>query len=261
MEEAISIGPDNLINLLPIIQGFIEDKKKGQKIDVEQTVRDAAGALGIDDIEGFVQDRMQDALSEVLSEEDSKKLAEIMVTLGASAAKLIGNYCQGGIYPAALKDGLDDLLVANNSAIVDVAKSSYGLELTPEVDAVLAQYSLAGIAICCFTITYKIYAKAADDARIAHEHRIVIERRCEESVAECDRYHHEMERLVDKYLGKHLDAFEAGAEAMDSSLLADDADGYIAANANLQRLLGREQQFHNQEEFEDLMASDDVFKL
>ena len=70
-----------------------------------------------------------------------------------------------------------------------------------------------------------------------------------------------MERLVDKYLGKHLDAFEAGAEAMDSSLLADDADGYIAANANLQRLLGREQQFHNQEEFEDLMASDDVFKL
>lgn len=261
MEDAISIGPNELINLLPILLEFIEEKGAKETIDPEETVRKIAKAFGISNLAEFASGKIAAALSEQIGEENAKKLASIIVSIGIAVAKNVSDYVKGSLSPIDLVSNLDGLYADKTGMLVDVVKSSYKIELSPEMEELLKRYSLDALAIYCFIAAYKIYEKASDDAQIAHENRLVIERRCKESIAGYERYRFEMETLVDKYLGTRIGFFESGIDAMDSAILADDTDGYIAANASLQESLGRHQQFHTQKEFDDLMRSDDVFKL
>ena len=48
---------------------------------------------------------------------------------------------------------------------------------------------------------------------------------------------------------------------MNQALLENDLNGYIRGNAEIQKLLGYDVQFTNQEEFDDLMDSDLSLKL
>jgi hypothetical protein len=70
-----------------------------------------------------------------------------------------------------------------------------------------------------------------------------------------------MERMVFKYLTEHLEIFETGFAAMNQAIMDGDVDGYIKGNAEIQRILGFDTQFTNQQEFDDLMVSDIAFKL
>ena len=82
-----------------------------------------------------------------------------------------------------------------------------------------------------------------------------------ESVAMIRQYREEMERMVSMYLTEHLETFESGFAAMDQAIMDGDVDGYIKGNAEIQKILGYDTQFTNQQEFDDLMDSDIAFKL
>ena len=261
MEDTVPIDYDKLINLLPVILTFIKQKKNNETIDLEKTVTDVADVFGIDDIAAFAHDEITKALSTQMDKENADKLASMIVSIGAEVTPRVMEYVQKGSTSANLFRNLNKIYEDNSGALAETVKNAYGIELPPGMEDSLAQFSLDAVSVYCFIAAYKIYKKAADDANIAHEQRLIIEKRCQESVDAYERCHMEMETLVDRYLGKRLRFFESGIEAMDSSILADDTDGYIAANAKLQESLGRSQQFHTQEEFDDLMFSDDVFKL
>ena len=108
---------------------------------------------------------------------------------------------------------------------------------------------------------YKELRKAQKEYEEAHEDRILIEKACEESVAMIRKYREEMERVVSKYLTEHLETFESGFAAMDQAIMDGDVDGYIKGNVEIQKILGYDIQFTNQQEFDDLMDSDIAFKL
>ena len=90
---------------------------------------------------------------------------------------------------------------------------------------------------------YREYSKALNDLRLARESRMRVE----------------AEQRVSEYMNEHLDAFQSGFAAMDQAILANDPDGYIAGNVQIQQMLGAEIQFTNQEEFDALMDSDEDF--
>jgi len=48
---------------------------------------------------------------------------------------------------------------------------------------------------------------------------------------------------------------------MDQALISNDIDGYLTGNAEIQESLGYLPRFRTQQEFDDLMASDDNFVL
>ena len=108
---------------------------------------------------------------------------------------------------------------------------------------------------------YKELRKAQEQYEEAQEVRILIEKACAESVAMIRQYREEMERVVSKYLTEHLETFESGFAAMDQALMDGDVDGYIKGNVEIQKILGYDIQFTNQQEFDDLMDSDIAFKL
>ena len=70
-----------------------------------------------------------------------------------------------------------------------------------------------------------------------------------------------MEKKVSEYLNLHLDVITDGFAAMDKAIMENDADGYIAGNVEIQKMLGYKVQFTNQQEFDALMDSDEDFML
>lgn len=108
---------------------------------------------------------------------------------------------------------------------------------------------------------YKELRKALDDLSVAKERRKQIEEACRESVSMIHDYRKEMDRIVSQYLSVRLRTFESGFAAMDKALLEGDIDGYMRGNVEIQKILGYEIQFVNQNEFDELMGSESAFKL
>ena len=103
--------------------------------------------------------------------------------------------------------------------------------------------------------------KALEDASIAYEHRLLVEEESKKTIELICEYRAEMEEAVNRYLNRHYETFERAFETMNQALLENDSDGYIRGNVEIQKLLGYDVQFTNQEEFDDLMDSDIALKL
>ena len=70
-----------------------------------------------------------------------------------------------------------------------------------------------------------------------------------------------LEERLSEYLAEDLVIFFEGISKMDQGLSAGYSNLVISGNITIQRVLGREPQFTNQQEFDDLMVSDDDFIL
>ena len=117
------------------------------------------------------------------------------------------------------------------------------------------------VAFLSLTAAYKMVRQAEEEMQLAKAQRIEIEAACNESIALIRQYRQEMEYVVNNYLTERIETFESGFNAMDKAILENDTDGYISGNVEIQKILGYDVQFTSQEEFDDLMDSDEAFKL
>ncbi len=108
---------------------------------------------------------------------------------------------------------------------------------------------------------YEEYRKALEERKLAREERLRVEAICNESIACIKRYRRQMEECVSKYLNLRFDIITSSFAAMDKAIMKNDSDGYIAGNVEIQKMLGYDIQFTNQQEFDDLMDSDVDLKL
>ena len=69
-------------------------------------------------------------------------------------------------------------------------------------------------------------------------------------------YKTSLEQVVSEYLAEDISAFLEGFEYMNEGIASGDSGLVIKGNVIIQRVLGREAQFTNQEEFDELMESD-----
>lgn len=66
MAQQLVLDADAVINLLPVLIDVRKRWKAGEDIAVGDEVRNVAAKLGVDDIEGFVQEQIQDHVAPVL---------------------------------------------------------------------------------------------------------------------------------------------------------------------------------------------------
>lgn len=106
---------------------------------------------------------------------------------------------------------------------------------------------------------YREYSQAMEDLHLARESRLRVEAECQKTIELIRTYRLDAEQRVSEYMNKHLDAFLDGFAAMDQAIAANDPDGYIAGNVQIQQILGADVQFTTQQEFDALMESDEDF--
>ncbi len=261
MSNDLNINWNSASQLLPVFAEFYQMKKADQEIDLVEAAGKLAGAVGVTDPESFLAEAVQKQLDSALNEDGANELAAVVAAMGEPILQLAGEFTKGKMKPRALLDGLNDIYLKSLDGLEGTLEKAVGFKIPAGAKAILKKYELATISIYCFAAAYKIYRKASDDAALAREHRMEIERLCEESISGLKKQRREMESLVSKYMLDRLEPFVRGVNAMDDALLANDDDGYIGANAEIWAALGHETQYKNANEFNDLMMSDDTFKL
>lgn len=112
-----------------------------------------------------------------------------------------------------------------------------------------------------FCILYSRMMGLLQEARLVHEERLRIEKACQEAVEKIVAYRTQLQVMVSDYLEQNIDTFSKGLEAMDQAIALHDSNQYIRANETIQQALGYHMQYHDQQEFDDLMDSDLDFKL
>ncbi|MBR3158024.1 MAG: hypothetical protein IKF14_02860 [Atopobiaceae bacterium] len=97
------------------------------------------------------------------------------------------------------------------------------------------------------------------ELELLRNRRRLVEQKTVLTVERLDAYEQWLQGNLDKYLTEHLTTFFEAFDIMDEGLKKGDSNLVIQGNVIIQRELGREVQFTNQEEFDELMFSDEDF--
>ena len=99
------------------------------------------------------------------------------------------------------------------------------------------------------------------EKELLHTKRLLTEAKTARALEILQEYREQLEKRVSEYLAEDITAFLEGFSYMDQGMAENDSDLVIKGNVIIQRVLGREPQFTNQQEFDDLMDSDIALKL
>ena len=99
------------------------------------------------------------------------------------------------------------------------------------------------------------------EAQLIHEKMILTEAKTAIVMNQLQEYKAALEQRVSDYLAEDIEAFMSGFDIMNQGLATGNSDLVIKGNVVIQKALGREIQFTNQEEFDELMDSDEALQL
>ncbi len=94
------------------------------------------------------------------------------------------------------------------------------------------------------------------ETQLIHEKMLLSEAKASLFLEQLQQFKAQLEEEVSNYLAEDIEAFLSGFDYMRQGLDAGDSDLVIRGNVIIQKVLGRESQFTNQEEFDALMGSD-----
>lgn len=99
------------------------------------------------------------------------------------------------------------------------------------------------------------------EAQLIHEKMILSEEKTAIFLTQLQQFKAQLEEKVSNYIAEDIEAFMAGFAYMEQGIVSGDSDLVIKGNVVIQRVLGREPQFTNQKEFDELMESDISLQL
>ena len=230
----------------------------------KSTVPDALAEIGItsdtvaEKIQGVLNNSESGFLNALAGTDFTRDLVGAAQDIGTTLHGFFtGSMSQEECVEALFDRGFEEInnAIKHTLSVIDVP-SHVPAPLTKLLDA-------TGATFCYEAFEYVVneVADSLKEAREATRERVLIEQQYAEILAEMIQAREEMRQLTEQYFKDHYETIEAGFSAIDRAILHDDIDGFIQGNTMLQAMLGYQQQFHNMDEFEALMDSDEAFKL
>lgn len=254
--------PDLDVNLLIKYGQRLADGEKPEKLAFEFAGK-YQGAM-IEYIRIFSQRAIDDSLkntdSEFMQKLGKEKIGKILVDMAPDVSKAVIRYMKREITP---EEFVVELYETDLGKVSSKIINALGIDEKNILDPTnIMKISSPMLAYNASIAAYKEYRKAMDDLEIAKEERMRIENACNESIRMIREYREELNARVNKYLTEHYSAFEEGLSLMDQAIIDEDADGYIKGNNVIQEILVYKNiQYHNRDEFDALMESDEDFVL
>lgn len=210
----------------------------------------------------IIKGTLQNSKSGYLRGLSKTNLAAGLVTTTMNVGRTLGSYIKGDITGAECVETLGEQGVGEIGSAMFAAIGHASVKGAESV--ILSTIASAAGAVLGYAAAAAVYQELATSLKeyeFAKEERIRIEQECEKAVELIQQYRMEMTELAQQYLKKNIQTFDEGFKAIDKAIIENDTNGFIRGNAAIQEVLGKEIQYHTQEEFDILMLSDEPFKL
>lgn len=259
---AVMSGSISIVkNFVACAKGEVEPKDAAVEV-AKDTGTGAAFSYATAFLGAVVKGAMQNASSGYVRALSKTSLPTQMVTTTVNVAKVMKKYISGEITGTQCieqlgEDGFGELGAAMYSTMAVSAVAGVGnTALT-----IIAGAAGASVGYMAAVAVYQELKTSLVEYQLAVEERERIEAECAEAVLMIREYREQMIAAYEQYFTEYLEAFRNGVDAMDAAMIEGDVNGFLGVNAQIQIALGRKPQFRTQDEFDDLMLSDESFKL
>ncbi|MGL2902186.1 hypothetical protein ACQKA0_07485 [Helicobacter pylori] len=233
-----------------------KDPIKALKHTAIATLKGGALSYGSAFASSSLGDLMQSSANKVIQSLGKGSLPAMFVGACVANATILGRYFSGKIDKTEL---LKQLGKANATLVSSGAMAVAGQALIPipVVGALVGGFVGAILSETFFNA----FLKAREEAKLARQRRIEIERECHEFIKLLEIYQNQFKEVFERYFHGTLKFFNENFNNLERALYASDADLAIGVNNKIQERLGQKPLFNNKQECWELITSNKDIRM
>ncbi|MGL2849333.1 hypothetical protein ACQKAB_02965 [Helicobacter pylori] len=225
-----------------------KDPVKALKHTLVATAKGGALSYGSAFASSSLGGLMQSSANKIIQSLGKGSVPAMIVGACVANATILGRYFSGKIDKTEL---LKQLGKANTTLISSGAMAVAGQALIPipMVGALIGGFVGAILSETFFNA----FLKAREEAKLARQRRIEIEKECREIIKLLEIYQNQFKEVFERYFHETTKFFNQSSDELERVLYAGDADLVIGVNNKIQERLGQKPLFNNTQEFWELM--------
>ncbi|GAA8109481.1 hypothetical protein Kazakh3193_00490 [Helicobacter pylori] len=199
---------------------------------------------------------MRSSANKIIQSLGKGSVPAMIVGAGVANCKVFIDYFRGKIDEAEL---LKQLVKANTTLVSSGAMAFAGQALIPipVVGALIGGFVGAILSETFFNA----FLKAREEAKLARQRRIEIERECREIIKHLEAYQNQFKEVFERYFHETTKFFNQSFDELERALYAGDADLAIAVNNKSREWLGQKALFDNKQEGWELIISNKDIRM
>ncbi|MCQ2688302.1 hypothetical protein JT130_04485 [Helicobacter pylori] len=199
---------------------------------------------------------MQSSANKIIQSLGKGSVPAMIVGACVANATILGRYFSGKIDKTEL---LKQLGKANTTLISSGAMAFAGQALIPipVVGALVGGFVGAMLSETFFNA----FLKAREEAKLARQRRIEIERECREIIKHLEIYQNQFKEVFERYFHETTKFFNQSFDELERVLYVGDADLAIGVNNKIQERLGQKALFNNKQECWELITSNKEIEI
>ncbi|MFP6269574.1 hypothetical protein ACLGEG_00215 [Helicobacter pylori] len=225
-----------------------KDPKKAIEHTAIATLKGGALSYGSAFASSSLGGLMQSSANKIIQSLGKGSVPAMIVGACVANATILGRYFSGKIDKTEL---LKQLGKANTTLVSSGAMAVAGQALIPipVVGMLVGGFVGAILSETCFNA----FLKAREEAKLARQRRIEIEKECREFIKLLEIYQNQFKEVFKQYFHGNVKFFNENFNNLERVLYAGDADLAIGVNNKIQERLGQKPLFNNTQEFLELM--------
>ncbi len=233
-----------------------KDPKKAIKHTAIATLKGGALRYGSAFASSSLGGMMQNSANKVIQSLGKGSVPAMIVSACVANVTVFGRYFSGKIDEAEL---LKQLGKANTTLISSGAMAVAGQALIPipMVGALVGGFVGAILSETCFNALLK----AREEAKLARQRRIEIEKECRELIKHLEVYQNQFKEVFEQYFHETTKFFDQSFNELERALYAGDADLVIGTNNKIQERRGQKALFDNSKEGWELITSNKDIRM
>lgn len=233
-----------------------KDPMKALKHTLVATAKGGALSYGSAFASSSLGGLMQSSANKIIQSLGKGSVPAMIVGACVANATILGRYFSGKIDKTEL---LKQLGKANTTLISSGAMAVAGQALIPipVVGALVGGFVGAVLSETCFNALLK----AREEAKLARQRRIEIERECREIIKLLEIYQNQFKEVFERYFHETTKFFNQSFNELERALYAGDADLAIAVNNKSREWLGQKALFDNSKEGWDFITSNKNIRM
>lgn len=233
-----------------------KDPMKAIKHTLVATAKGGALSYGSAFASSSLGGLMQSSANKVIQSLGKGSVPAMIVGACVANATILGRYFSGKIDKTEL---LKQLGKANTTLVSSGAMAVAGQALIPipVVGALVGGFVGAILSETCFNA----FLKAREEAKLARQRRIEIEKECREIIKQLEAYQNQFKEVFEKYFHETTKFFNQSFNELERASYAGDADLAIAVNNKSREWLGQKALFDNKQEGWELIISNKDIRM